>query len=122
MYVVLPPNCGGELKTPKYSFAKADDPIVALVGHAHCPPLGLHIPGVLRVVLKVLTPAAVVLLDAEGVFQVVGEAGELAKLRSAIRVTYKRGAATAHGHLGKLDRERFEKGLRLNFKYDKYYL
>ena len=119
---MLPPNCDGELRTPKYAFAKAEDPIVALVEHAHCPPLGLHIPGVLRVVLKVLTPAAIIPLDAEGDFQVVGEVGDLARLRSATLITYRRGRAVARGHLGKLDRERFERGLRLNFRYDKHYL
>ncbi|MEM0278239.1 hypothetical protein [Pyrobaculum sp.] len=121
-HVVLPPNCNGDLKTPKYAFAIAEDPIVALVEYAYCPPLGLHVPGTLRITLRGLTPMKIIPLDVEGNFQAVGDLADLAKLRNATLVTYKKGKATVRGYLGKLDRERFEKGLRLNFKYAEYLL
>jgi len=119
-YLVFPPHCDGELKTPKYAFVRAEDPILSLVEYAHCLPVGFHIPGALRVAVRGLTPVKSVLLDVEGVFQILGELRDVVRLRSASVITYRRGILTVRGHLGKLDRERFEKGLRLNFKTGQY--
>ncbi|MGC9052233.1 MAG: hypothetical protein ACP5J3_15050, partial [Pyrobaculum sp.] len=71
-YVVLPPHCGGDLKTPRYAFARAEDPVEGLVRFAYCPYVGLHVPGAARVLLKGVSVAGVVSLDVEGVFEVVG--------------------------------------------------
>lgn len=115
-HLVLPPHCNGDLKTVDYVFVKVEDPILALVEHASCNPLGIHIPGSLRITLRGIAPVKIFPLDVEGVFEVRGELKDVMKLSGALQITYKRGLITIRGHLGKLDKERFNKKLVLNFK------
>ena len=121
-YVVLPPSCAGDLKTPKFVLADVEDPVEGLVRFAYCPYVGLHVPGAVRVLLKGVSVAGVVSLDVEGVFEVVGPLNDVIKLRSARVVKLKGGRVYVGGYLGRLDRERFSKGLGVNFRLGYFFI
>ncbi|MCU7786942.1 hypothetical protein ODS41_03235 [Pyrobaculum sp. 3827-6] len=116
-YVVLPPHCGGDFKTPRYAFAPAEDPVEGLVRYAHCPYVGLHIPGVLRILMRGFAIVKIVPIYGDGAAEVIGPLEDVVKLQSARYIRYKPpDRISAMGALERLDRERFDKGLRLNFK------
>ena len=121
-YVALPPNCGGDLITPKLAYVKVDDPLEGLVRYAYCPAKAIHLPGVLHVVLRGLKAIALIPAYGDVRVEALGGLPEAVKLRSARRVAYARGRLYVEGPLERLDVERFKYGVALNFKVGKAYM
>ncbi|ACB40083.1 hypothetical protein [Pyrobaculum neutrophilum] len=120
--VVLPRRCGAGFTTPRYSYVFEEDPLVGLVRYAHCPPIGLHVPGVAQYRLRGLGVAEAIPVAGDGPLVIIGAPHDALSLRSAVVVRAVRGRIEAVGPADKIDLERFRRRIPVNLRLGRRYL